>query len=152
MIPERVNVEHILENTLSSSEVNNEETLRFSEKDEASNSLEVSDNDETSRSCYEVSSFLSSIETIDYEEIIGITEIINFEEIEGIFDSIEIINFEEIEEISDSIELLIMMQCFKNRTGPTGRTVDRPQNRSGSIKKPFLIEPTVEPMNRRSNR
>ena len=32
-------------------------------------------------------------------------------------------------------------QCFENRTGPAGpigRTVDRPQNRFGSIKKPFL--------------
>ena len=32
-------------------------------------------------------------------------------------------------------------QCFKNQigsAGPTGRTVNRPQNRSGSIKKPFL--------------
>ena len=55
-------------------------------------------------------------------------------------------------------------QCFKNRikpAGPTGQTVDRPQNRSGSMQKLFLIEPTVKlflieptikPMNRRSNR
>ena len=47
-------------------------------------------------------------------------------------------------------------QCFKNRIGsvsPIGRIVDRPQNRSGSIKKPFLhltsfepLEPTVGPV------
>ena len=37
--------------------------------------------------------------------------------------------------------IYLQTQCFKNRTGPagpTGRTVDQSQNRSGSIKKQFL--------------
>ena len=110
MIPEHVKVEQILENTLSSLKVNDEEasrssndkeTIRPSEKyeslsssveDETPNSLEVFDNDETSSSSYkEVFSILRSTEIIDFEENEGIEEI---EETEEISNSIEIINSE----------------------------------------------------------
>ena len=107
MIPERAKVEQILENTLSSSKVNDEETssssddketvrpseeyesLSSSDEDETLNSLEVFDNDKTSRSSYEeVFSILGSTDIIDSEEIEGI------EEIEETSNSIEIINSE----------------------------------------------------------